>query len=115
MDLGLRGKAVVVTGASRGIGRAVARAFAAEGANLAICARGADGLRDAVDEFRKTGSQVHDAVVDVADAAALDAFLEQAHATFGRIDVLVNNVATFNMGNDETAWQEALNTTLMSY
>jgi 3-oxoacyl-[acyl-carrier protein] reductase len=115
MDLGLRGKAVVVTGASRGIGRAIARAFAAEGSRLAICARGGDELRTAAHEFREAGSQVYDAVVDVADAAALDAFLERAHTTFGRIDVLVNNVATFNVANDEASWQEALNVTFMSY
>jgi 3-oxoacyl-[acyl-carrier protein] reductase len=115
MDLGLRGKAVIVTGASRGIGGAIARGFAAEGSNLAICARGSDGLEQAARELREMGITVFHEPVDVADATALDGFLERAHQTFGQIDVLVNNVATFNLSNDEAAWQEALNLTFLSY
>ena len=75
MELGLAGKGVIVTGASRGIGRAIALAFAREGASVAICARGADGLEQAAGELRALGGKVHAATCDIADRAALEAFL----------------------------------------
>ena len=86
MDLGLRGKGVIVTGASKGIGRAIALAFADEGANLAICARGKEPLDAVAAEVRAKGARVHAALCDVGNAAALDTFLEASHAALGRVE-----------------------------
>ena len=71
MDLGLQGKRAVVTGASKGIGRAIAEAFAAEGANVSICARNAEEVAAAVGSLAKKGVKAFGKPVDVADSAAL--------------------------------------------
>ncbi|MBW2279441.1 MAG: SDR family oxidoreductase [Deltaproteobacteria bacterium] len=105
MELGLSKKGVVVTGGSRGIGRAIALAFADEGADVAICARGEDALRKTEEELRSRGGKVHAQVCDVSDAAALDGFLDQSKQALGRIDVLVNNTSAFGMGDDDDSWR----------
>ena len=70
MDLLLRGKNVIVTGASRGIGRAIAEAFADEGANLAICARNLEPVNEVVDGLKAKGVKAFGAAVDIADGPA---------------------------------------------
>ena len=92
MDLGLRGKAAIVTGASRGIGRSIALALAAEGCRLAICARGVERLEQTAGEARALGVEVLAQPVDATDGAALEAFVAAVGRQFGRIDILVNNV-----------------------
>ncbi len=115
MDLGLRGKGAVVTGGSRGIGRAIALGLASEGVDVAICARGAEGLRQAERELLGLGVKVRAAVCDVGDAVELDAFLESARAALGRLDILVNNASALAVGNDdEGAWSRSLNVDLMA-
>ncbi|HEY7635060.1 MAG TPA: SDR family oxidoreductase [Gemmatimonadales bacterium] len=114
MDLGLRGKAAVVTGASKGIGRAIALRLAAEGAGVAICARGEPALRETEAELRKRSVPLYAAVCDVGDAAALDRFLDTARAKLGRMDVLVNNPSGISFTDDEAAWQSTLNIDLMA-
>lgn len=104
MDLGLKGKGVIITGASKGIGRATAQAFVAEGAQIAICARGAEALEKTRAELAAAGAKVHAATCDVGDAAALDAFLAGAHAALGRVDVLINNPSGFGVTDDEAGW-----------
>jgi len=92
MDLHLRDKVALVTGSSRGIGLATARAFAAEGCRLILSARSSDALRDAETELHATGAVVAGEVADVTrpdDAARL---VQAAVATFGGIDILINNV-----------------------
>ena len=84
MDLGLKGKGAIVTGGSRGIGRAIAHAFADEGANVAICARTAEALEATRGELAAKGVTVHAATCDVADGGALAAFLYSAHDALGR-------------------------------
>lgn len=105
MDLGLEGKGVIVTGASKGIGRSIALGFAEEGANLAICARGEEALVKTAEELRGKGVSVHAQACDVSDPDALKAFLEAAKAALPRIDVLVNNTSGFGVTDDEAGWK----------
>ena len=114
MDLGQRGKAAVVTGASRGIGRAIALRLAEEGASVAICARGEPALREAEAELRARRVPVFAAVCDVSNPEALDGFLDAARASLGRVDILVNNPSGFAVADDPRAWESTLNVDLMA-
>jgi 3-oxoacyl-[acyl-carrier protein] reductase len=98
----------IVTGDSRGIGRAIAEGLASEGCNLAICARGASALESARSALASEDVHVMARAVDVADSAALEAFLEDAIAQFGQVDVLVNNCSAFGRGADlHEAWRNS--------
>lgn len=92
MDLGLKGKVALVAASSKGLGRAVAACFAAEGARVGMCARHADELRKAADEIRaRTGAEVVAEVADVTKAEDITRWVAQVARSFGRIDILVNN------------------------
>ncbi|GAA3728904.1 SDR family NAD(P)-dependent oxidoreductase [Salinactinospora qingdaonensis] len=114
MDLGLDGARAVVTGASRGIGRAIAQVLADEGADLAICARSAGPLEEAADQLRAQGTTVVAEALDVSEAAAMRAFIERAAAELGGIDILVSNVSG---GSAATAdqWERNVATDLMPF
>ena len=114
MDLGLRGKSAVVTGASKGIGRAIALRLAGEGAGVAICARGEPALREVEAELRKRSVPVYAAACDVGNAEALDRFLDAARAGLGGVDILVNNPSGITLADDEAAWQGTVNVDLMA-
>jgi 3-oxoacyl-[acyl-carrier protein] reductase len=114
MDLGLRGKAAIVTGASRGIGRAIALRLAEEGASVAVCARTEPALRETEAELRTRSVPVYAAVCDVGNPEALDGFLDAARANLGRADILVNNPSGIMFGDDEGAWQSTLSVDLMA-
>ena len=114
MDLGLAGKNVIVTGASRGIGRATALEFANEGANVAICARGQAALASTRAELEARGVTVFTATCDVADAASLKSFLSGANEALGGVDVLVNNPSGFGITDDEAGWEASFNVDLMA-
>jgi 3-oxoacyl-[acyl-carrier protein] reductase len=114
MDLGLRGKGAVVTGASRGIGRAIALRLADEGVGVAVCARGEPSLREAEAELRTRSVPVYAAVGDVANPEALDGFLDAARAKLGRVDILVNNPSGLSFVDDEAAWQSTFNVDLLA-
>lgn len=92
MDLGLKDKIAVVSGASRGIGNRIALALAEEGARLCVCARNEEGLAAAVDQLQKAGAEVEGVVADVTDEGGPEAVVEAAVGRFGGIDILVNNV-----------------------
>ena len=105
MDLQLKGKTAIVTGGTRGIGRAIADTFADEGANVAICARNPDQVADTVKALEAKGVKAWGAVVDIADGDALQAFVRQAAETLGGLDVLVSNASALVQGNTEADWQ----------
>jgi 3-oxoacyl-[acyl-carrier protein] reductase len=88
VDLGLQGRAAIVTGASRGIGRQVALGLAAEGCRVLLCARDADALAAVAAELGGAGVAMP---VDVTDPTAGDAIVAECQRAFGRVDVLVNN------------------------
>ena len=92
MDLGLTGKKALVTGATKGIGRAVTKTLLAEGASVAICARNADGLQQAIAEMSALGTVVGD-VVDAADGEAVAAWVAKSAAQLGGIDIYVHNTS----------------------
>jgi 3-oxoacyl-[acyl-carrier protein] reductase len=91
MDLGLKGKVALVTGGSRGIGKACALALAEEGCNIAICARGQEELDQAAEEIAAKGVEVLVCGRDVTDAEDNKGFVAEVADRFGRIDILVNN------------------------
>jgi len=92
MDLGLKGRGVIVAASSEGIGRATAEAFAREGAQVAMCARTEKTLRDAAEKIRSaTGAEVYSEPLDVTDAAAVQRFTDTVAKQFGRIDVCVTS------------------------
>ena len=92
MDLRLTGKVAVVTGASRGIGRAIALRLAAEGARIGICGRTPDPLERALMELRALGVDAHGVVADVTQAGEVERFVDEAAATLGGLDLAVANV-----------------------
>src|SRR5262245_20196094 len=102
MDLGLRGKAALVTGASRGIGRGIVLELAREGCRVALCARSKDALEAATGEVRALGVEAIAVVADVTTADGVRHAVESANAAFGAVDVLVNNVG----GSTGSSFQE---------
>jgi 3-oxoacyl-[acyl-carrier protein] reductase len=117
MDLGLRGKIAIVTGASRGLGRAIARALGEEGCSVCLCARGAEALGEAEAELRGLGVAVAASIADVTTDEGAGAVVDRAMEAFGRVDVLVNNVGGSSGGSfQESAladWQRALEANLL--
>ena len=91
MDLNLNGKVAAITGGSAGIGKAAALAFAAEGCKVAICGRSQEKLDAASRELETAGATFMASQVDVADLAAVRAFIDAVCTRFGQIDIWVNN------------------------
>jgi NAD(P)-dependent dehydrogenase (short-subunit alcohol dehydrogenase family) len=95
MDLGLTGKTALVTGGSEGIGKAIARALAGEGVDVAICARRKGPLEQTAAEIAKeSGRKIVAIAADLTKPADAENFVKQAHAALGRIDILVNNAGS---------------------
>jgi len=108
----LAGKVVVITGANQGIGKGIAKACAAEGASLAICARNAARLEQTAGELTTAGAEVLAQQVDVTSESAVQQFFDAIVRRFGRVDILVNNAGAFDGGRiDEVtlaAWNNVV-------
>jgi NAD(P)-dependent dehydrogenase (short-subunit alcohol dehydrogenase family) len=108
----LAGQIVVITGANQGIGKGIARAFAAEGAKLALCARNGAKLEQTTRELQADGADVLARPLDVTDEAGVEAFFAAVIQRFGRVDILVNNAGAFDGGRiDEltlAAWNNVI-------
>lgn len=114
MAFDFKGKRVVVCGGSRGIGRSIALGFAAAGAGVSICARGADGLKATAAEIAAQGVPSHYAPCDLASAEAIAGYIPAAAKALGGIDVLVNNASGFGMIDDEAGWDKGLTVDIMA-
>ena len=113
MDLGLAGKRVLVTGATKGIGRAIAQTFADEGAAVAICARNADDVANAVTDLESRGVQAVGAGIDVTDDVPYRAWIDHAATELGGLDVFVANVSALTSGWDDASWHTMFETDLL--
>lgn len=113
MDLGLKGMRALVTGGTKGIGRQVAEIFAAEGADVAICARNQAEVSQTVAALRAKGVTAHGGTVDVSDKAALEAWVAASAAALGGIDMVVANVSALAVADDEDAWKKGFDIDLM--
>src|SRR5260370_1314664 len=103
----------IAAGGSKGIGLAIAERFAAEGANIAICARNADEVSNVVKRLSATGVKSWGQGIDVADPAALKGWIEGAAAALGGIDTIVCNVSALAVGDTAETWEKSFRTDIM--
>jgi 3-oxoacyl-[acyl-carrier protein] reductase len=113
MDLGLKGKKAIVTGGTRGIGHAIASLLAAEGCDVAICARNREAVDRTVATLAGQGVKATGGAVDVADLPALRTWIGEAADALGGLDIFVANVSALAQGMDEGSWRRGFEIDVM--
>ncbi len=113
MDLGLRGKKAIITGGTRGIGRAIAEALASDGCDIGLCARGEAAIAPTLDALRGKGVAATGAAVDASDGAALGAWIGAAASELGGLDILIANVSGFGLTLDEAGWRQGFDVDIL--
>jgi len=113
MELGLKGKRVLVTGGTRGIGLAIVRTIAQEGGRVVLCARNAEQVAETVADFQKQGLAVAGTAVDITDHAALTAWVDQSADAMNGIDIVVANPSSLGMGVSAQDWKNGYEVDLM--
>ena len=113
MDLGLKGRKALVTGSTKGIGRAIADLLADEGANVAICARHETDVVTAVEALAAKGVQATGCALDVGDGPALTSWVADAAQELGGLDILVANVSALAIEGTEESWRKGFEVDMM--
>jgi 3-oxoacyl-[acyl-carrier protein] reductase len=113
VDLGLQGRRALVTGGTRGIGRAIVDALSAEGAAVGFCARTAADVTDTVEAFTKQGRNVAGHVLDVADEQGMQKWVEEAAGALGGVDIVVANVSALAIPDEPASWKASFETDMM--
>ena len=114
MDLNLKGRKAIVTGGTRGIGRAIVDLLAEEGCDVAFCARNSEQIAAAVAAIQAKGVKAHGEVVDVSAEGAVAGFVESAAKALGGADIFVSNVSgAMGLNNDPAAWKTAVDTDIL--
>lgn len=115
MDLGLKGLRALVTGGSRGIGRAIVEALAREGVDVALCARGEANIKSVVDAATQYGVAAYGSALDVRDKAALLQWVDESKSHLGGLDIVISNVSTRPINRGEPMWDEAYSADLLQH
>lgn len=115
MDLSLKGKRAIVTGATRGIGRAIIERLASEGCEVAFCARSQDGVTSTEIALRQHGVRAFGTALDVRDAPSFGAWFQGAVSNLGGLDIVVSNVSTRPTMKGEDAWRESFEVDLLQH
>ena len=108
MDLGLKGKRAIVTGETRGIGRAIVELLTDEGCDIAFCARNGDEVFETHEILSKRGTRIISGAVDVAQSSSFKNWIVESAEELGGLDILIANASALSVGADEEAWRTSL-------
>lgn len=115
MDLSLKGKRVIVTGGSKGIGKAILDTFVEEGALIATCSRGPEALENALDGWKQQGAQAYGEAIDVTDSEKYASWFTNSIEFLGGLDIFISNVSTRPKSKGEQRWRDAFEVDFMQH